>query len=135
MAARQQITREWWDTRRNDFELFISQLVIYEARAGDASAAARRLEVLEGITLLEFSDDANALSKLLVRELSLPARAESDAVHIALAVVNGIDYLLTWNCTHIANAALRPRIEVACRAFGYRMPVICTPEELKAVTP
>jgi hypothetical protein len=135
MAARQQITRDWWDARRNDFELFISQLVIDEASAGDASAAARRLEVLEGITLLEYGDDANALSKLLVRELSLPARAESDAVHIALAVVNGIDYLLTWNCTHIANAALRPRIEVACRAFAYRMPVICTPEELKAVMP
>lgn len=133
MAARQQITREWWDTRRNEFDLYISQLVIDEASDGDASAAARRLEVLEGITLLEFGDDANALSKLLVRELSLPARAESDAVHIAMAVVNGIDYLLTWNCTHIANAALRPRIEVACRAFEYRMPVICTPEELKAV--
>jgi hypothetical protein len=113
MAARQQITRDWWDTRRNDFELFISQLVIDEASAGDAAAAARRLEVLEGITLLEFGEDANVLSKLLVRELSLPARAESDAVHIALAVVSGIDYLLTWNCTHIANAALRPRIRFA----------------------
>jgi hypothetical protein len=133
MAARQQITREWWDKRRHDFELFISQLVIDEASGGDAAAAARRLEVLEGIALLEFGDDANAISKLLVRELSLPSRAESDAVHIALAVVNGLDYLLTWNCTHIANAALRPRIEMACRAFGYRMPVICTPEELRSV--
>jgi hypothetical protein len=133
MAARQQITREWWDARRNDFELFISQLVIDEASAGDGSAAARRLEVLDGITLLEFGEDANALAKLLVLELALPARAESDAVHIALAVVNGLDFLLTWNCTHIANAALRPRIEEACRRFGYRMPVICTPEELKAV--
>jgi hypothetical protein len=135
MAARQQITRDWWDARRQDFELFVSQLVIDEASAGDATAAARRLEVLEGITLLEFGDDANALSKLLTRQLSLPARAESDAVHIAMAVVNGIDYLLTWNCTHIANAVLRPKIEVACRALGYRMPVICTPEELKAVIP
>lgn len=135
MAARQQITRESWDNRRHDFELFISQLVIDEASAGDALAAARRLEVLEGIVLLEFGDDANALSKLLVRELSLPPRAESDAVHIALAVVNGMDYLLTWNCTHIANATLRSRIEGACRAFEYRMPVICTPEELMAVLP
>ena len=92
-----------------------------------------RLEVLEGIALLDFGDDASALSKLLVRDPSLPARAESDAVHIGLAVVNGLDYLLTWNCTHIANAALRPRIEMACRAFGYRMPVICTPEELRAI--
>jgi hypothetical protein len=135
MAARQQLTREWWDTRRSDFDLYISQLVIDEASAGDPSAAARRLEVLEAITLLEFGDDANALSKLLVRELSLPPRAESDAVHIAMAVVNGIDFLLTWNCTHIANAAMRPRIELACRALEYKMPVICTPEELKSVLP
>ena len=132
-AARQQLTREWWDTRRKDFELFISQLVIDEAGAGDETAAALRLEVLQGITLLEFGDDANALSKLLNRELSLPERAAADAVHIAVAVVNGMDYLLTWNCTHIANATLRPRIEEACRSFGYRMPVICTPEELKTV--
>ncbi|HEY2414167.1 MAG TPA: type II toxin-antitoxin system VapC family toxin [Pirellulaceae bacterium] len=135
MAARQQITREWWDTRRFEFDLFISQLVIDEAGAGDASAAALRLEVLKGITLLEFGDDASALSKLLVRELSLPSRAESDAIHIAMAVVNGIDYLLTWNCTHVANAALRPKIEQACRTFEYKMPVICTSEELKAVLP
>jgi hypothetical protein len=135
MAARQQITRDWWETRRRDFELFVSQLVIDEASGGDASAAARRLEVLEGIALLDFGDDANALSKLLMRELLLPTRAESDAVHIAIAVVNGMDYLLTWNCAHIANAALRPRIEEACRSFGYRMPVICTPEELQTVLP
>lgn len=135
MAARQQLTREWWDTRRKDFDLYISQLVIDEASGGDPSAAARRLEVLQGITLLEFGDDANALSKSLIRELSLSERAGADAVHIALAVVNGMDYLLTWNCTHIANATLRPRIEEACRTVGYRMPVICTPEELKTVIP
>lgn len=133
MAARQQITRECWDTKRNEFELFISQLVIDEASAGDA--AARRLEVLDGLPLLELGEDTNSLSKLLLRELFLPERASSDAVHIALAVVSGIDYLLTWNCTHIANATLRPRIEEACRTLGYRMPIICTPEELKTVFP
>lgn len=133
MAARQQITREWWDSRRHDFDLFVSQLVIDEASAGDADAAARRLEVLEGIPLLEPQDETDMLAELLIHELSLSSRAAADAVHIALAVVNGMDFLLTWNCTHIANATFRPRIEAACRSLGYQVAVICTPEELLMV--
>lgn len=133
MAARQQITREWWDNRRQDFELFVSQLVIDEASAGDPVASARRLEILEGIPLLEPHDDADALVEALIRDLSLPSRAAADAVHIAISVVNGIDFLLTWNCTHIANAVLRPAIESVCRSLGYQAPVICTPEELLTV--
>jgi hypothetical protein len=130
MAARQQITREWWDSRRNDFDLFISQLVIDEASAGDPDAAARRLAVLEGLPLLEPGDGAEELVAALVKALAIPPRAAADAAHIALTVVNGIDFLLTWNCTHIANAIYRPTIESTCRAAGFRMPVICTPEEL-----
>jgi hypothetical protein len=130
VAARQQITQEWWEHRRHAFDLFISQLVIDEASAGDAVAAARRLESLEGIPLLEPQAETADLVELLVRDLSLPDRATGDAVHIALSVVNGIDFLLTWNCTHIANAALRPSIDAACKSLGYKVPVICTPEEL-----
>jgi hypothetical protein len=130
MAARQQITREWWDTRRHDFELFISQLVIDEASAGDPEAAARRLSVLAGIPLLQAQSETDELVKLLMRELSLPDRAATDAAHIAITVVSGIDFLLTWNCTHIANASLRHLIENSCIALGYPVPVICTPEEL-----
>jgi hypothetical protein len=70
------------------------------------------------------------LVELLVHDLALPDRAAADAVHIALSVVNGMDFLLTWNCTHIANAVFRPAIEAACRSLGYQAPVICTPEEL-----
>ena len=133
MAARQQITRDWWDNRRHDFELFVSQLVIDEASAGDSDAAARRLEILDGIPLLEPQDDTDVLVESRIRDLSLPDRAAADAVHIALSVVNGMDFLLTWNCTHIANAAFRPAIESACRSLGYEVPVICTPEELLMV--
>ena len=82
------------------------------------------------IPLIEPQSDADELVELLIRDLSLPTRAASDAVHIALAVVNGIDFLLTWNCTHIANAANRPIIESVCDSLGYEPPVICTPEEL-----
>jgi hypothetical protein len=129
-AARQQITRQWWDTRRHNFDLFISQLVIDEASAGDPNAAARRLETLESVPLLSPQDDTDLLVELLIHDLALSDCAAADAVHIALSVVNGMDFLLTWNCTHIANALFRPAIEGACRSLGYQAPVICTPEEL-----
>jgi len=78
-------------------------------------------------------EKAEALAENLVRAGSLPRTAAVDAVHIAVAVVNGMDYLLTWNCTHIANASTRPRIEQACRSHGYEPPVLCTPEELMEI--
>jgi hypothetical protein len=129
-AAHQQITREWWDTRRHDFDLFVSQMVIDEASAGDPEAATRRLDVLTSLPLLDPQAEGTALAQMLIDHIPLPARAAADALHIAIAVVNGMDYLLTWNCTHIANAALRGRIEAACRSRGFRVPIICTPEEL-----
>ncbi len=130
MAANQQVTREWWESRREDFELYCSELVIREASAGDADAAVRRLAVLQGIPLLEGSPLADSLARTLVSAVSLPAKAASDALHIAISATNGMDYLLTWNCSHIANAALRGRIADVCQSFGLRCPVICTPQEL-----
>jgi hypothetical protein len=105
-------------------------MVIDEASAGDPEAATRRLEVLASLPLLDPQTAGIALAQMLSNHLSLPPRAAADALHIAIAVVNGMDYLLTWNCTHIANAALRGRIEAACRSRGFSVPIICTPEEL-----
>jgi hypothetical protein len=129
-AAHQHVTKEWWQTRRGDFELFVSQIVIQESSGGDADAAARRWDLLRDIPSLELTEDAITFSEELVVRLPLPERALLDAVHIALAVVHGMDYLLTWNCAHIANAVLRNRIESICHSKGYAAPVICTPEEL-----
>jgi predicted nucleic acid-binding protein len=129
-AAHQQITREWWQARRDEFEIFVSQIVIQEAGGGDQDAAARRLEFLKELSLLELTEEVTALAQELIQQVPLPERAALDALHIALAVVHGMDYLLTWNCTHIANAALRGKIEAVCRSRGYEPPVICTPEEL-----
>ena len=129
-AAHQQITWEWWESRRAEFELYISQIVVQESSAGDGNAAERRLEALEDIPLLDITEDVTVLAEKLMEQVPLPERAGVDALHIAVAVVNGMDYLLTWNCTHIANAALRNRIEAVCRSSGYEPPVICTPEEL-----
>ena len=128
-AAQQQITREWWQTR-DRFELLVSQLVIEESRGGDPQAAAERLEVLTGLPVLRITEGATALARRLVEEGPLPDKAQADALHIATAVVGGVDYLLTWNCKHIANAAMRHGIETVCRSDGYEPPVICTPVEL-----
>jgi hypothetical protein len=129
-AAHQQITRDWWEKRASNFELFISQVVIKECQAGDSKAAADRMIAVADLPLLEQSVDATVLAQALVEDVPLPERASVDALHIAIATVHGMDYLLTWNCTHIANAALRGQIESICRAHGYEPPAICTPEEL-----
>ena len=130
VAANQQTTRDWWDNHRQRFDLFVSRFVIDECSDGDARAAQERLVYLEGIPLLQLSEDVNALAESLVVGVPLPQKAEIDALHIAVAAVNGIQYLLTWNCKHIANPSLRPRIESLCRVMGYEPPVICTPQEL-----
>ena len=129
LSAHQQLTREWWE-RRDRFDLFVSRPVWDEAARGDAEAAAKRLAALDGIPVLLVSDDASEFADRLLASAILPAKAATDALHVALAVLSGMDYLLTWNCTHIANAAIRRRIEQACRAAGMQAPIICTPEEL-----
>lgn len=130
VAANQQITREWWDTPRPDIELYISQLVIMEASAGDTAAAEQRRQLIDEIPSLTLSEAAVALAERLVRERVVPEQAVEDALHIAIATVNGMDYLVTWNFRHIANAAVRSKIERVCRLAGFEPPVICTPQEL-----
>jgi hypothetical protein len=130
IAGHQQITHEWWDRRRENYELCISQLVRKEAGAGDAQAAQERLEVLKPMRVLETSVGSLDLAKELIKAGALPAKAAEDALHIAVVAMNGIPYLLTWNCRHLANAAMRPVIETVCAGKGVKAPIICTPEEL-----
>ena len=130
VAAHQQITREWMSEHRGSYEIFVSQLVIREASAGDEAAVVRRSAILRGIEALALTDEAAELARALVDRGAVPKRSVEDAVHIAVAAAHGMDYLLTWNCRHIANATMRGRIEAVCRSCGYEPPVICTPEEL-----
>ena len=130
VAAYQQVTREWWDRVADRFDLVASELVVAEASAGDTDATRTRLKVLEAITLLDATEDAAELAGKLTALGAVPQRAAEDAVHIAIAVTNGIDYLVTWNFRHLANAAMRSRIERICRQEGYDPVVICTPNEL-----
>ena len=128
-AARQQLTADWWATRRGDYDLFVSPLVLDEAGAGDASAAAARAAALAGIPVAAPGTAEPDLVEALMRDVPLPAKAAADAAHIAAAAVAGAEYLLTWNFRHIANAALRDRIADVCRAAGFSPPTLCTPED------
>lgn len=129
LAAHQQVTREWWSARAA-FELYVSQFVLDEASAGDPAAAARRADALRGLPVLDLTQDATLLAAEFVRAGGIPARARIDALHVAVASVHGIDYLVTWNCVHIANATMRGRLEAICRSAGFDPPIICTPIEL-----
>ena len=129
VAGHQQTTRDWWE-RRSRFELFVSDAVIEEAARGDGGAARRRLELLDAIPVLTVLGEAETLARSFLSEAALPSKAAIDAVHVALAAVHGMDFLVTWNCKHIANAMIRPQLEVLCWRAGYRPPVICTPFEL-----
>ena len=131
-AAHQQATRNWW-AGRNRFELFVSA-VVTEAGRGAPDAAARRMEALRGIPNLQFGPAVGALARRLMQRGTLPPKARLDAAHVAVAAVNGMDYLLTWNLRHLANAALRGKIEGVCRDAGTVPPIICTPEELMEPT-
>jgi hypothetical protein len=129
-AAHQRLTKEWWETRREKFDIYVSQFVLDEVSLDDPVAAEERLKVLEGIALLEPSPSVSELATALIQRLVLPSKAAADAAHIAVSAVHNMDFLLTWNCTHIANAELRAGIRQICLDHGLQCPVICTPEEL-----
>ena len=130
VSARQRVTRDWWKDAASKYAVYISQLVLDECSEGDASAAAERLDVVKQLDLLEASNEGDDLADALITGKAIPASEPRDAFHIAIAAVNGVNYLLTWNFKHIANATLRPRIEQVCRDAGFEPPIICTPDEL-----
>jgi predicted nucleic acid-binding protein len=130
LRADQEITRQWWTTRRLLFDLYISESVVNEAKGGDTERAEARLKILRELPLLRISDESISLAKDLIQEAALPTKAAEDALHIAIATTNGMNYLMTWNCKHIANARLLDKIKMICSKAGLQCPVICTPREL-----
>ncbi|MEO7299374.1 MAG: type II toxin-antitoxin system VapC family toxin [Verrucomicrobiota bacterium] len=130
LLADQEATREWWEQRRCDFDLFVSRIVISECSRGNASLAAARLDKLHEIPVLSPSVAGEQLAERLLKDGIIPSIAAEDAAHLGFAAANNMDYLLTWNCRHINNRALQRRIESACRTCGLVCPVICTPTEL-----
>jgi hypothetical protein len=133
-AARQQLTRDWWDLKRAVHELFTSHVVLDEIGSSEAAMASQRIELMAKITLLDLTDEANALTKQILGSGLLPATADRDAAHIALATVHEMDILLSWNCRHIANAAIQARLRKLADTSGFTLPVLCTPDELMGIT-
>lgn len=129
-AANQRLTHAWWNTRRHQYALFTSDIVLKESTRGDASVSAKRLALLTPIQLLPEREQVTLLADDIRSRLRLPDRAAPDALHIAYAAAYGLTYLVTWNCTHIANPKLQPRLEQACRLRGLGLPILCTPNRL-----
>ncbi len=127
--ARQELTREWWDDRRHEFDLFTSQLVLDEASEGEPAKATERLELLAGLELLDLNEQVEALATKLIGSGILPATAIRDASHLAAAGVHGMNFLLTWNCKHIANPFIADRLQSCFSSMGVYLPNICTPEQ------
>lgn len=130
IAADQQVTKEWWRTRRADFELFVSQVVLDEAAEGDKAAASERLAQIERLPVLEVNADVERVARTVLKTGLIPAKASNDALHLAVAAVHRMHFLLTWNCRHLANAAIGGELAAACQQAGFEMPVICTPRAL-----
>ena len=130
IAAHQELTLEWWADHRQRFDTFVSDFVLSESAKGDPSAAARRLAELKGIPVLKLDDDSRELARAFVQRRLIPEKVLEDAFHVAIATTQGMDFLLTWNCRHIANAEIVGRLEAVCRDFGYQIPTLCTPEQL-----
>ncbi|MFC1765892.1 type II toxin-antitoxin system VapC family toxin [Planctomycetota bacterium] len=128
--ARQQLTQQWWDTRKDQFDLVVSPIVADEASRGDLVAASKRLQVIKPLRHIQPTQQVREFTKRLLVAGALPQKAADDALHIALAVIHQIDYLLTWNCRHIDNAQTKPLIRRLCLEQGLHFPEICTPEEL-----
>ena len=130
VAAQQKITSDWWEKERHRYDLAISEFVLAEAAAGNPEVAKRRMALLEGLNLFDLKKDVFQLTSSLIDQKAVPDKAKVDAFHIAVATVNGADYLLTWNCKHINNAHTRKLITQVCIANGFDPPVLCTPQEI-----
>jgi predicted nucleic acid-binding protein len=130
LAANIEITKDWWEFRRNAFTLYTSELTLDEVAQGDTEIAVQRLEILRDCPLLELNQAVQGLAAQFLVRSNLPSKARVDAIHIAAATVHGMDYLLTWNCKHIANAQMQGKLAEVSLDSGYVLPILCTPNEL-----
>lgn len=130
IAAHQQLTRDWWESRGPAFDLYVSEPVLEEAAAGDAKLAKKRLKLLADIRILALTEGILKLAQRLIADGPIPRKAAGDALHIAIATSYACEYLLTWNCLHIANAEIQRMARLVVRTHGFELPTICTPEEL-----
>ncbi|MEN6424927.1 MAG: type II toxin-antitoxin system VapC family toxin [Phycisphaerales bacterium] len=130
MAAHQEITCEWWERVLPGLAPYVSQIVFDEISRGDASAAQRRLAAVAGFGVLEVTPEVAVLANIYFEALDIPEKARNDSLHLAVSVCHGMDYLVSWNCTHISSGRVRNTVGKINDERGYQTPIICTPEEL-----
>ena len=130
IAGHQAVTVEWWDNHRLRYDVYVSPLVVEEISAGDASAAEERLRVIADIPSVSIAPEAESLASALLASNAVPANSARDALHIAIAATQGMDYLVTWNFKHINNASTRTMVFNVVSNSGLVCPVLCSPEEL-----
>ncbi|MBE9061426.1 type II toxin-antitoxin system VapC family toxin [cf. Phormidesmis sp. LEGE 11477] len=130
LAANMEVTKDWWELRRNNFALYTSEAVLAEVMRGDSEIASQRLEILRSFPLLALNQAVQGLAVQFLARSNLPPKAKIDAIHIAAATVHSMDYLLTWNCKHIANAQIQRKLAEISLDCGFVLPVLCTPTEL-----
>ncbi len=128
--ANQILVQEWWEDYRQEFDLYVSKLVFDEAGRGDKLMAEKRLDLIRDIPFLDINEDVILLAEEITKAKILPTKAAADVSHIAVSSVHEVDFLLTLNCRHIANAFIFRRIEKICREFNYEPPIVCTPQEI-----
>jgi len=131
VLAHQEITHEIWDKLKKKFKIYISEVVIEEAGSGDKEASQKRLSVIQDFPLLELNKEVEKLTEVYIKEFQIPKKALRDAVHLAIASVHNIDYLVSWNCAHIANGVVIKKLSEINTKMGIHIPVICTPEFLE----
>ncbi len=135
IAADQKTTHEWWKNERSRFRLYTSVFTLDEAGRGDTEAAARRMKFLHGIPELDIPPELPLIEGDIIKLFRLPPRATTDASHLALAVLHRMDYLLTWNCAHLANASHQKELMEYCTYHSLHVPIVCTPEALTQQQP
>jgi len=133
VAAHQQVTAEWWEQALPKFEPFISPVVLEEIGRGDPNAAEKRIKSVQSFGILDVTPEVRDLAEHYFAGIDLPEKARADAYHLALAVWQGMDYLVSWNCTHIAGGKVKLIVAGINAGRGIGSPIICTPEELMEV--
>lgn len=131
VTANMQTTKSWWDNHRDKFDIYISEIVIEEVSRGDSEMAAQRLSIVKDFPLLEVTKSVDLLASEFIAKSNLPPFASYDAFHIAIATINELDYLLTWNCKHIANPKIQRKLTEIAQSLDYKLPTICTPYQLQ----
>jgi hypothetical protein len=130
IAGRQAVTLDWWQNHAKQYDLYASEVVLDEAGAGDAEPATRRMELLKDVPILSLTREGLRLGEVLIADGAIPREFFDDALHVAIASVHRMDYLVTWNFQHLAGAGKRRKIERIVTGNGFACPAICTPEEL-----